>query len=419
MLIVALTLGVAALTPSSTHGQLPVAARAATVSGFVYDSISGKPLAGAIIRLASRGDGSGGRQFAASSDTLGNYVIAQGPLGRYDVGFFHVPLDSLGIAAATRETNVVTDSLRLDLATPSVRTLIGALCGPNAEASRSALLLGHVRAAASEQFLAKASVTVTWAEWRSGSGVVQQDIHSAVVETLENGWYAVCRLPSDVSLHVRAAHGADSSGFVQFVPGDSVRHLSLFVGELGRVALLSGTARDSTGKPVPNAAVTVLESGREARSNSLGVFVLDSLPAGTHMLEVMALGFVPVTMIVHLAPERRVVADVVLSRRPTELAPVTVIAQYNRNLAMFERHRTRSVGGHFLTAEEIARQPETSVGGLVRGLPGVTVRYIPREGYQVRMRRAATDFMRGIEECTPTIYMMAGGVSSAWNSWKA
>jgi hypothetical protein len=123
------------------------------------------------------------------------------------------------------------------------------------------------------------------------------------------------------------------------------------------------------------------------------------------MLEVTALGFVSVTTIVHLAPERRAVADIVLSRRPTELARVTVIAEYSRNLAEFERHRTRGVGGHFLTAEEIARQPGTSVGGLVRGLPGVIVRYIPREGYQVKMRRAATAFMSGIEECTPTLYI--------------
>ncbi|MGH7714047.1 MAG: Plug domain-containing protein, partial [Gemmatimonadaceae bacterium] len=61
--------------------------------------------------------------------------------------------------------------------------------------------------------------------------------------------------------------------------------------------------------------------------------------------------------------------------------------------------------GHFLTPEQIERQPGMSVGGLVRGLPGVIVRYIPREGYQVKMRRAGTYVAQGIEECTPTVYI--------------
>jgi hypothetical protein len=123
------------------------------------------------------------------------------------------------------------------------------------------------------------------------------------------------------------------------------------------------------------------------------------------MLEVTALGFTPVARIVHLAAGQRAAADVVLSKLPIELAAVKIVAKYDRNLAQFERHRTRSIGGHFITPAEIERRPGTSVGGLVRGLPGVIVRYVPREGYQVRMRRGATYVMNGIEECTPTLYI--------------
>ncbi|MGH7712357.1 MAG: carboxypeptidase regulatory-like domain-containing protein, partial [Gemmatimonadaceae bacterium] len=209
---------------------------------------------------------------------------------------------------------------------------------------------------------------------------------------------------------------------------DGVRHLSLHVGEAIRIARsssgrlsadplaaarrsvlrgeghLNGTARDSSGKPVPNAEATVWDTGREGRTNARGVFALDSLPGGTHMLEVKALGYAPSRMIVNLASGRRASAHVVLTKSATELAAVNVTAKYSRHLAEFERHRRGSIGGHFIPPAEIEGRPLASMGRLIQGLPGIIVRCRSR-GCEVSMRRAATYLTSGIEECSPTVYV--------------
>jgi hypothetical protein len=158
---------------------------------------------------------------------------------------------------------------------------------------------------------------------------------------------------------------------------------------------------------VPNAQVTIWESDRKARTNSSGAFALDSLPSGTHFFEAIALGYTPFRTIVHLAPEQSNVTNVTLSSRATELARVTVTATYSRQMAQlehrlgeFERHKTRGMGGYFLSPAEIERRPgNTSPARLIQGMPGVAVRCTTC-GCEIMMTEA-----RGPEGCSPTVYL--------------
>lgn len=379
--------------------------QAARISGVVYDSLTNTPLAGAVVQLVALRDSLAGPRFSAISDSLGAYSVEDVPPGRYAVAFFHVALDTLGIAVAARQTEIGNEALLLDLATPSAATLIESLCTASADTASRGLLIGHIRSAASDGFLEGATATVTWSAWISEDREVRQEIRKAVATARENGWFGICNVPTDGVLHIRAGFGADSSGPVEvFVPSGGLRHVSLYVAGAARDAQLVGLARDSSGRPLPNALATMLEIGREARANSRGAFLFDSLPSGTHMLEVASLGYKPERIIVQLAPGRRTSAEVTLNRYAVELEAVRIIAKYEGRLAEFERHRARAIGGHFITEEELRRRPGATIGPLVQGLPGLIVRFRP-EGYQVRMRRAATNVLSGIEECSPTVYI--------------
>jgi len=128
--------------------------------------------------------------------------------------------------------------------------------------------------------------------------------------------------------------------------------------------------------------------------------VLDSLPGGTHTLEVRVIGYVPVRTTIQLAESRPATTNVILDKSAAVLATVTVRGQlvYSRHLAEFERRR-RAGFGRYLTSEEIARRPASRLSGLLQGMPGV---YVSLAGGQrgVSMRDS-----RGGGYCTPTLYV--------------
>src|SRR5262245_40298927 len=100
-----------------------LAAAQAPVSGTVRDSLSRRPIAGAIVQLAaSARDNPLSR--STTSDSLGRFNFDDVPVGRYMVGFLHPLLDSLGIEPVVSEVEVVGHrSVRVALATPAASRL--------------------------------------------------------------------------------------------------------------------------------------------------------------------------------------------------------------------------------------------------------------------------------------------------------
>lgn len=78
----------------------------ASITGIVYDSIAGAPLAGANVQLAAA-DSLGRFSGGAVSDSLGRFAIDGVPNGRYLIGFLHPMLDSLGLQPTLRAVTVV------------------------------------------------------------------------------------------------------------------------------------------------------------------------------------------------------------------------------------------------------------------------------------------------------------------------
>jgi hypothetical protein len=408
----------------------------ATVRGTVYDSIGRRPLAAATVQLTGRSDSVAGRVFSTTTDSAGRYTIEAVPPGDYLAGFFHPALDSLGVEFRPAELEVRRASHVLPLGVPSARTLARELCPEGTFNDTLGAIIGHVRETGSGRPLAGARVTVEWNEWLIGQSGIRDRGREIASTANSAGWYGMCALPVDIPLVVRALlpdaaarDGApiDSSGYVEVtLPEAGLRPVTFLVGGAQSLAImardtatmatgfldtslvrvrrgnvrLTGTVVNAQHQPVPDSRVAIWGTGRSATVNARGTFTLDSLPGGTHTLEVRAIGYVPVRSIVHLGGSDPANVHVELGERAVALPTITVRGQlvYSRALQRFEERRRGAVG-HFIPPEEIERRPFTRPTDLLMQVPGVTVRDYPGLGRVVATRSATGSY------CTPFFFV--------------
>jgi PAS domain-containing protein len=140
----------------------PLSARPAGValSGLVFDSARGAPLAGAQVFVS-------GTQYAATADGEGRFRVEGVPPGEYSVSFTHPRLDSAGAVPAARTVAVAgTDVEGLALAVPAPRA-----ADPVRIAARPSPVAGSVSAATESAPLPVPGVE---ASARRGSAAVRE-----------------------------------------------------------------------------------------------------------------------------------------------------------------------------------------------------------------------------------------------------
>ncbi len=420
-------------SPPLAIGQQPPQSRAGViasgttlVNGVVYDSIAARPRSAVQVELVTADNTAGGRIYSAVSDSVGRFTIRDVPYGRYIAGFFDVALDTLGFESAPHLVTLASPSQRVDLATPSMGTLIALVCAPRAAGDSSGLLVGHVRDTEGRAPIAGAGVVVEWRDIElAGSGLRHRD-RSVSARTGAAGWFAVCGIPPDATLQVRAGQGADSSGHVEVdVPAASLRHVGFQVGGATRIVVpfgaavpgakgettvtwrgrgrLSGVVRDARGQPLAGAHALVWGTGITATTNEGGTFVLDGLPGGTQTLDVSGIGHVPTRAIVELAESRPAAVDVRLERMPTMLEAVTIRdrAISSRQLVEFERRRRAGIGT-FVTPAALEKNRHRRLSDVLRAVPGVMLED-DRGRTRVQMRGAGT--LVDPAFCTPSLYI--------------
>lgn len=409
------------------------------LAGVVFDSVSGRPLAGAMVQFTGAAGAVAGRRASAVTDTAGRYAVSDLEPGRYLAGFFHDALDTLGLVGVPRTVEVSDSDTSLDLGTPSPRTIIGTICGAGSVSDSLGLLIGHVYASGTSRPLPNATVTVEWGETIIERGSVRQRNVAADASTHGPGWFAMCDVPGEVELTLSASSGADSSGFISIeVPRTGIRHVTFWVGGSRRVpsaavdtistmetaaaadnalrvlepemvwrgnARLTGIVRDEQGLGVPGARVLVRGTNVATTSSDRGYFSLDSLPGGTHTLETRAVGYLPATSIVQLSAEQPAQAEVFIGDRLVTLEAVKVTATlvFSRNLARFQTNRERNIGGVFVGPREIERYRGMRFSNLLQSIPGVRLNY--QNGFSILMNYIGTDDGRSPGLCVPTFYV--------------
>ena len=366
------------------------------VTGTVFDSVAARPLADAIIQLRPADTTASRNVYSARSDARGRFRIDSVTPGVYVAGFFHESLDSLGLAPPLREVHVGARSTSVALAVPSARTIITTLCGAAAVSDSTGTLIGFVRDARTLAGAADATVFIRWTRVIL-KPIVRIEQPEATAPARDNGWFALCNVPVGLPIQVVAASGGDSSGAVSVVAqAKGLDRVDLYVGESEPAgdsaqlaidsllpesvvrrgpARLTVRVRRSDGRRVSGAVVHVAGSRETALSNDSGTAHLVDLPSGSRMLQVRAVGFVPVHEHVRLLqrPEPNEV-DVTLTDARSYLDTVRVVARrvFSRDASGFERRKRMGLGT-FIDRDVIDRKRPFYTTELFRGIPAVTL----------------------------------------------
>jgi hypothetical protein len=114
-----------------------------------------------------------------------------------------------------------------------------------------------------------------------------------------------------------------------------------------------GVVRDSVGKPLVGARVSVPGTGTEGTSVNGGAFVFEGLPGGSWMVEARAVGFEPKRVAVDFLDGTESVTELSLDGIAPRLDTVRVQAdRWTREMAAFEQ-RKKMGGGFFLDDEQL------------------------------------------------------------------
>ncbi len=363
-------LALIALVGRSGSAQIDTTHRApgAKVSGVVYDSIAHAPLVDATVQIVAKDDPS---RFALSteSDANGRFTFNDVPPGQYRLGFFHEMLDSLGIDPPLKEVNVAgLKAITADLGIPSGIRIRDAICGAGSATDSGAVITGIVR---DGKGAAAPGVTVSgdWLEYAIGATGITRRVARRTSKSAENGWYALCNVPSGGIVALVANIGSDSTGLIEVqVPTEGFLRREIYLGK-NMTGRISGTVVSAIGyKPLADALISVI-NGPQTRTNERGEFTITNAPEGTRMIEVRAIGYYPdrrhVNLIENAPPVR-----ITLSTLKAVLDTVKIRAT---RLALDEGFvkRKRMGFGKFITPEDIARYSPVNTTDLFKRLPGI------------------------------------------------
>ncbi len=345
---------------------------------------------------------------AAPVDSRGRFHVDSLPGGRYLVQVSHPTLDSLDVALAPGPLVIAEGrTTRSDFSLPSGDRLREIVCPGVSLRPEKAVVAGRVVDAETEAPIVGATVVAMWTEItidRKARKIITEK-KQAVVRTGRVGEYRLCGVPAAKSLTVQLQHaglaGAATRVSVSEEEGVVVRDLSLSMrsaptmaaldsierltaarqpdttsdadttrGELALsgTAMLTGTVRTTTGRPVTNAEVRVRHGQSSTKTDDVGRFVLAGLPAGTQVLLVRQIGFALAEIPVELRSGRSRELNVRVTRA-VALDSVRVLAS-RPTLAEFEYNRRTNLQGRFLTLSEIQRSNAKQTSDLLPLLGG-------------------------------------------------
>ena len=414
----------AAAVPASSAAQQPTPPAAAApsrvpgarVHGAVFDSTIMRPLADAMVQLASRSDITRGPSYSAITDASGFYRIDSVPPGDYLITFFSPRLDRLGLGSPMHAVKVQlgVQRVEVDMGLPGARRVIAMHCGPRPASDSSGLLMGEVRRADRPEPLAGANVNAQWFELTIGTGGMVRSTPTKRARTGDDGRFAICGIPWDARISLFAVAGRASTGSVNMeVPPFSVvtRDLLVDVADTLRrsdtstvargTARLSGVVRAPNGSPLPGARLSLRGTTTESTADAQGAYSLSGLPAGTQTLDARAIGYIPIAVSVDLYSNRPVTQDVRFDESARVLETVNVTAQqlYSRSEQEFLDAKKRGFG-YFLDREQIERRNPFRTSDLLRAIPGVNIQQgNTGSGTSITMRGVASV----VGNCQPAV----------------
>jgi hypothetical protein len=160
----------------------------AQITGTVFDSLSSRPLSGARVMIGS---------ITVETDREGQFRFADVGRGTAMISIAHPAIEELGLPALVQPIEIVGDSARFSLSTPSRRTAWTRICGSAPDSSfenTRGIVHGYVRDE-SGNAVGNATITISFTEYKPMPITTEAPYPLSVkVDTGSDGHYAVCRL---------------------------------------------------------------------------------------------------------------------------------------------------------------------------------------------------------------------------------
>lgn len=321
------------------------AALGATVTGLVWDSIRRGPLAGALVYVS-------GTTYGARTDPTGRFFLPGIPEGRYRASFSHPWLDSIGVFPPGLEVTLTpNDTVDLTLATPSLPSVLGALCPEGGPDSMASAVVGTVHRDSIGNPAPYADVVLEWTpdtveEGRERVGNVQTLQMTADVR----GRFRACGLPAGGTIAARASFGDTigerrTASLPRDRPSIQVLDLPLEVrsgqegsplesscppdsSEAGSGAVTGQVLDSNLRVPLGRVGVWLVpsppEEARTVMADGGGRFLFCSVPPGPYTLRAVFQGFGEGRGEVRVEPERLTAQDLYLVFQDRERRTGTV-----------------------------------------------------------------------------------------------
>ena len=365
---------------SAVTAQQPAPGGTTAVAvGVVFDSLRGRPMAGALIRVDSS-------QLVAMADDEGRFRIEGIAPGGHVLSVEHPLLDTIGVALRSpMYAFMAGGTVGVELAIPGQETFVQYVCTAAWRNRGPAVMMGRVRDPDSGVPVAGARVSLVWYEVEV-TNAVRRAPRVRDAQVGPDGTYRICGLPAQLDGKVQVLRGGQTSGEIPINFGSDIvylRSMSLAAQTVARAdstgAPVLGTARvtgrviDNAGKPLANARVQLEGSTRVATTRANGDFSLDSLPAGTQSIAVRLLGYAPVEQAVDLVSSRPSTVTIKMTEFVPVLEAVRVSAARERGLESVGFNRRRRTGqGHYMDEEDI-NENSSYFSDVLRAAPGLRI----------------------------------------------
>ena len=354
-----------------------------SIRGAAIDSLHDQLLAGAgvsVMGLASR---------HAVTAANGTFRIDSIPPGRYVLELTHPVLDSLGVRVLSDSITVTDGQIQaVELAIPSIHTVMMAVCSPAKLRFGPGVILGRVVDADTQKPSVGAEVSVAWMETEVSTAVglrTSPRVRKAIVGA--DGTYRICGVPPDFTGTLQAIHGAAKTAEVPLdVVGQSLTMRMLYLPPVGvaagdtgaaavRVAraVIVGHVTNAGGVPVSGARVSVQGSASSVATGTDGKFTLTGVMPGTQSILVRRVGYSPVETPLDVTSMRTNELTVRMGSYTPLLSSVDVKAKSDPiESTGFERRRKMGMGKYMDLATIQKGQP-TYTSDILRRIPGLYV----------------------------------------------
>ena len=152
------------------------------------------------------------------------------------------------------------------------------------------------------------------------------------------------------------------------------------------------------------ADVGIVMADIQVLSDDQGRFLFPNVPAGDHLLVVEALGYIPRSDTVRVAPDATVHVRLVMTVDPIDIAPIEVVVR-SRVLEVrgFYDRQGSGYSGHYFERNDLVERNAQDLTDLLGPLSGVRLINSGLEGNRVVFERATSIAGGGL--CEPALFM--------------